>query len=457
MAESKGIQDFTTGNVTGKMLRFAAPLFVSNLLQIIYNTADMVIVSHAAGKAGLSAVSVGGDITNFLTYLAMGFCNAASVVISQYIGAGWNKKLGKLIGSFFSFLAVCSLSLSIVCLFVRVPILNLMNCPPESFDQALKYASTCMAGLIFIYGYNATSAVFRGMGDSKHPFMFISISALMNIVLDVVLVIFLHMGAFGAAIATVFSQAFSFIISSIYLMKHFGDYGIDVHQKGFFRIEGEMLAPLVKLGIPMALKSAAIQFSKVFMNSWINSYGVTVSAMAGIAAKVANISNLFSNCVNTAGSAMVGQNIGAEKYDRVPRIMLTAFTVTLVCNCFLIFFLVFYPNLFFGIFTSDPDVLLIAMEYRPICIVVLLGSAFRALMNSFMNGSGNYKINFVIAILDGLVIRICCGLFFGLVLGLAYRGFWWGDAVAGFTPVWIGGIYYLSGKWKTRKYIIKEG
>ena len=279
----------------------------------------------------------------------------------------------------------------------------------------------------------------------------------MNIVLDVVLVIFLHMGAFGAAIATVFSQAFSFIISSIYLMKHFGDYGIDVHQKGFFRIEGEMLAPLVKLGIPMALKSAAIQFSKVFMNSWINSYGVTVSAMAGIAAKVANISNLFSNCVNTAGSAMVGQNIGAEKYDRVPRIMLTAFTVTLVCNCFLIFFLVFYPNLFFGIFTSDPDVLLIAMEYRPICIVVLLGSAFRALMNSFMNGSGNYKINFVIAILDGLVIRICCGLFFGLVLGLAYRGFWWGDAVAGFTPVWIGGIYYLSGKWKTRKYIIKEG
>ena len=456
MNNGKGIQDFTTGNVTGKMLRFAAPLFVSNLLQIIYNTADMVIVSHAAGAAGLSAVSVGGDITNFMTYLCIGFANASSVVISQYIGAGWHKKLGKLIGTCFSFLGVCAVSLSVICLALRIPILNLMNCPPESFDAALKYATTCMAGLIFIYGYNASSAVLRGLGDSKHPFIFISISALMNIVLDLLLVLRFGMGAFGAAIATVFSQAFSFIVSAVYLKRHFPDYGIETNIREFFHIDMEMLSPLVKLGIPMAIKSAAIQFSKVFLNSWINSYGVTVSAMAGIASKIANISNLFSNCVNTAGSAMIGQNIGAEKYDRVPKIMVTAFSVTFILNAILASVIMLKPYFFFGIFTSDPGVLQVAMEYRPVCMLILLGSAVRALMNSFLNGSGNYKINFVIAILDGFILRMGCGLLFGLVFKMDYIGFWLGDAIAGFTPLWIGGIYYLSGKWKTRKYIIKE-
>lgn len=456
MAKEKGIQDFTQGPITGTLLRFAAPLFVSNVLQVIYNTADMVIVSHAAGKMGLSAVSVGGDICNFMTYFAMGFSNAGAVIISQYIGAGWREKLGRFIGTLFTFLGIIALVISCLCLSLRIPILHLMNCPPESFDQALAYATTCMFGLIFIYGYNAASAVFRGLGDSKHPFIFISISATMNIALDLLLVLKFGMGAFGAAVATVFSQGFSFIISAIYLKRHFGDYGIHITAKEFFSLEPKMLRSVVQLGFPMAIKSGAVQFSKMFMNAWINSYGVTVSAMAGIAAKITNISNLFSNCVNTAGSAMVGQNIGAEKYDRVPRIMVTAFSVTFVINCIISFFDLKFPMQFFGIFTSDPDVLRVAMDFRPIAVLVFMGSAVRALMNSFLNGSGNYKINFIIAILDGFLMRIGCGLLFGLVLGMEYRGFWLGDAVAGFTPLWIGGIYYLSGKWKTRKYIIKE-
>lgn len=456
MAKEKGIQDFTTGPITGTLLRFAAPLFVSNVLQVIYNTADMVIVSHAAGKMGLSAVSVGGDICNFMTYFAMGFSNAGAVIISQYIGAGWKEKLGKFIGTLFTFLAIIAVAISVLCLSFRVPILNLMNCPAESFDQALAYATTCMFGLLFIYGYNAASAVFRGLGDSKHPFIFISLSASMNIVLDLLLVIKFGMGAFGAAVATVFSQGFSFVISMIYLTKHFPDYDIHITAKEFFSLDRTMLASVVQLGFPMAIKSGAVQFSKMFMNAWINSYGVTVSAMAGIAAKITNISNLFSNCVNTAGSAMVGQNIGAEKYDRVPRIMVTAFSVTLAINLVISFFDLKFPMQFFGIFTSDPEVLEVAMVFRPIAVLVFMGSAVRALMNSFLNGSGNYKINFIIAILDGFVMRIGCGLLFGLVLGMGYKGFWLGDAVAGFTPLWIGGIYYLSGKWKTRKYIIKE-
>ena len=211
----------------------------------------------------------------------------------------------------------------------------------------------------------------------------------------------------------------------------------------------------MKLGVPMAIKSASIQFSKLFVNSWINSYGVEVSAMAGIANKFNSISNLFSNSVNTAGASMVGQNIGAKQYKRVPRIMLTAFCVTMTTSALLSLAVILFPTQVFGIFTTEPEVLAIAMEYIPIAVLIFFGSACRAPSNALINGCGHYKINFATAILDGLVLRIGLSVLFGLTLHMEYMGFWLGDALAGFTPLWIGIVYYLSGKWKNETSITK--
>ena len=206
MAKQRFITDFTEGNVPKQLLRFATPLLLANLLQAVYNMADMVIVGRVMGSVGLSAVSVGGDVSGFLTFLAMGFSNAGQVIISQYIGAGQRKKVGGFVGTMFTFLTACSLVLSVICLIFRQGILGLMNTPAASWDEALAYSTVCIAGLFFIYGYNMVSAVLRGMGDSRHPFIFIALAAVMNIVLDIVLVWGLQMGAMGAAIATVFSQ-----------------------------------------------------------------------------------------------------------------------------------------------------------------------------------------------------------------------------------------------------------
>ena len=458
MAKNTALTDFTTGSVSKQLILFSAPLFLSNLLQIVYNMADVVIVSHVVGKVGLSAVSVGGDVSTFLTFLAMGFSSAGQVIISQYIGARQREKLGGCIGTLFSFLFSCAIGLSVVCLLLRKPILRLMNTPELAWDQALDYATVCMVGLVFIYGYNAVSAVVRGMGDSKHPFIFVSVAAIMNIILDVVFVAGFRMGALGAALATVISQGFSFLCSFTFLWRKRRDFGFDVSVRDFLRIDMEYLPSLVKLGVPMAIKSASIQFSKLFVNSWINSYGVDVSAMAGVANKINSISNLVSNSVNTAGSSMVGQNIGAEKYDRVPRIMLTSFAVTMVVSLFLSGMVIFFPEVVFGIFigAEEVEVMTIAMQYRPIAVLIFLGSSCRASMNALLNGGGNYKMNFVTAILDGMIMRIGLSLLFGITLGMEYLGFWLGDALAGFTPLWIGLVYFWSGKWKTRKYIIKE-
>ncbi len=444
-------RDFTTGNIPKQLLIFATPLFLSSLLQVVYNMVDMIIVGQVLGEAGLSAVSIGGDVSNMLLFLGMGFSSAGQVIIAKYIGAGERQRVGKFIANMFSALTVAAAVLSVVCVFFRKPILVLMNTPEEAFTEALNYSTICIVGMVFIYGYNTISAVLRGLGDSKHPFVFISIAAIMNVVLDLVFVLGLSMGAGGAALATVLSQCFSFVACVVFLYRRRDSLGFEIHVGDFFHIDFAMLWELAQLGIPMAIKSASIHFSKLFVNSWINSYGVAVSAFAGIANKVNSISNLLSNSLNTAGSTMVGQNIGAKTYRRVPKILITIACTTLSIAAVLSVLIYAFPEVIFGIFTSEASVMEIAMEYLPIAVLIFFGSACRAPANAIINGSGKTLINFATAIFDGIILRIGLSVLFGLVLNMRYLGFWLGDALAGFTPMFIGIVFYISGKWKTEK------
>lgn len=444
------VKDFTSGNITKQLVVFAWPLFLSNLLQVVYNMVDMIIVGQSLGSAGISAVSVGGDVSHFLTFIAMGFSSAGQVLIARYIGAKQLDKLGRFVGTMFGFLFSCALLLSVVGLVFRSGILSLMNTPAEAFSGALAYSSICMVGLVFIYGYNIVSAVLRGMGDSKHPFVFISIAAVLNLLLDIVFVLGLRMGAGGAALATVISQAVSFIACAVFLTRHKDEFHLNISPRDFLHWDKDMLLALVKLGTPMAIKSASIQISKLFVNSWINSYGIAVSAFAGIANKVSSVSNLVSNALNTAGSTMVGQNIAAGEYGRVKKILVRLGSITLTIAAICSAAIALFPDAVFGIFTSDADVLAIGARYVPIAVLLFFGAAMRAVMNALINGSGHTKINFATAILDGIVLRIGLALLFGLSVGMQHYGFWLGDALAGFTPFWIGLVFYFSGKWKNK-------
>ncbi|MBP3705614.1 MAG: MATE family efflux transporter, partial [Clostridia bacterium] len=389
-SSSTHIKDFTQGNVTKQLIVFAWPLFLSNLLQVVYNMVDMMVVGNVLGKAGISAVSVGGDVSHFLTFIAMGFSSAGQVLIARYIGGGERHKIGRFVGTMSGFLMACAIILSVAGLLLQEKLLTWMNTPQEAFDGAMSYSTVCMAGLVFIYGYNIVSAILRGMGDSKHPFVFISIAAVLNLILDLVFVVGMHMGAGGAALATVISQAVSFISCVVFLARNAKQFELNISLSDFIRWDGEMLGALVKLGAPMAIKSASIQVSKLFVNSWINSYGVAVSAFAGIANKVSSIANLISNAMNTAGSTMVGQNIAAGTFDRVKKIMKQLAVITLTVAAVLSVIICLFPEQIFGIFTdsADTDVLAIAAGYVPIAVLLFFGSALRAVMNALINGSG---------------------------------------------------------------------
>ena len=267
------VTDMTTGNVTKLLLSFAFPLFVSNTLQAVYNIVDMIVVGQYIGGAGMSAVSIGGDILHLLTFVAMGFSSAGQVLIARDVGSGRMDQVQKTIGTMFTFLLSVSLVISFGCYFIRENILQWLNTPAESYAFTLDYTVTCIVGLFFIYGYNIVSAILRGMGDSRRPFMFIAIAATLNIVLDIVFVTGCGMEVFGAALATVIGQAVSFIVSLIYLYRRKESFGFDFKLKSF-RIDSSALRPLVALGVPMAIQSAAVNLSKTVLMAWINMFAI---------------------------------------------------------------------------------------------------------------------------------------------------------------------------------------
>ena len=227
------IRDLTRGPVVSQLFRFALPLLVSNALQALYNLVDMVVVGNYIGASGMSAVSIGGDILHLLTFVAMGFSSAGQVIIARDGGAGRRDDVKKTIGTMFSFLLAASLAIALVCFGLRHSVLRWLNTPAASWQYTMDYMVTCICGLVFIYGYNIVSAILRGMGDSKRPFVFIAIAAVLNTVLDVLFVKYLGMEVFGAALATVIGQGVSFVASIIYLVRHRDSFGFDFKPASF--------------------------------------------------------------------------------------------------------------------------------------------------------------------------------------------------------------------------------
>ena len=343
MKKDTMVTDMTSGNVTKLLLKFAFPLFVSNALQAVYNIVDMIVVGQYIGGAGMSAVSIGGDVLHLLTFIAMGFSSAGQVLIARDVGSKRLEQVQKTIGTMFTFLLSISVLVSVVCYFIRFDILRWINTPAESYQFTMDYTVTCIAGLFFIYGYNIISAILRGMGDSRRPFLFIAIAALLNIVLDIVFVAGCGMEVFGAALATVISQAGSFIISLVYLYRRKESFGFDFKLKSF-RIDPAALKPLVALGVPMAIQSAAINLSKIVLMSWINLFGVVYSALAGVYNKINVMINIVSSSFTTAGSTMVGQNLGAKQYERVSKVMKTVGTCTILVSTIFTFLIVCFQD-----------------------------------------------------------------------------------------------------------------
>ncbi|MBQ9131392.1 MAG: MATE family efflux transporter [Clostridia bacterium] len=455
MSRKEISKDFTKGNIARQLLLFALPFMASNALQVLYSTIDMIIVGMFVGTPGLSAVSQSSQIVNFAAMVCLGFSNAGQILISQALGAGKRKEMNDIIGTLFTALAAFSLVLSAVILLGHGLILEWVNIPAESADMARDYLIICAAGLIFTAGYNMVSAVLRGMGDAKRPFLFIGIASVINLVLDILFTGFFGWGVAGAAWATIIGQAASFLFALYYLYRHREAFGFDF-RKGSFSPNRRYLGMMVKLGTPMAIQSGCINLSMLVVNSMINDVGVVASATFGVGVRIDDIVNKISQGIQYAAMPMISQNIGAGKPERSRQVVYWSWGYSAMMTAFFLVLYVCFGKQLFMIFSDDP--LVHGMSHVFISAILWMFPAFAVMRGSgaFIQGIGNARLCMVLAILDGVVLRIGLSWFFGIFLGWGFYGFVLGYGLAPYGYAIPSMLYFLSGRWQKRRALAEE-
>ncbi len=448
---SKSIsKDLTVGNLWKSVLLFSLPFMASNALQVLYSAIDMVIVGHFVGTAGLSAVSQSSLIVNFAVMVMFGFSNSGQVLISQALGADKKREMSEVIGTLFGFIAAISVVLSAVLLVFCNQILTLIKVPTDAYDMAVEYLVISAWGLVFTAGYNLVSAILRGMGDAKRPLLFIGIASVLNLILDLLFTGLWGWGVAGAAWATIIGQAVAFVFSIFYLYKRREGFGFDFKLKSFkpnFRYLGMMAS----LGVPMAVQSAFINISMLFVNSMVNDVGVVASATFGVGVRIDDVINKISMGIQYAAMPMISQCIGAGKTDRAKKTVWVAIIYSLILTAVFMLLYIFLGKQLFMIFSDDP--LVHAMSGEFISAILWMFPAF-ALMRgtgAFIQGIGSAKLGMVLAILDGVLLRIGLSWLFGIGLGFGFYGFVLGYGLAPYGYAIPSLIYFLSGIWNKRK------
>lgn len=442
--------DLTEGSVGARLFRFSVPFMLANLLQTVYNMVDMVVVGHFVGADGLSAVSTCGELIQLYTFIAIGFGGAGQTMIGQFVGAKDRERVSRTIGTVFTVLMLMALGITLFCFATVNWQLGLINLPAEAAESGRAYLLVCAAGMVFIFGYNLISSILRGMGDSRHPLLFIAVASVVNLILDLLFVPVLKLGAMGAALATVLGQGVAFGWALVFLYRRRADFGFDFKPVRFIP-HADVLGTLLRLGIPMAAQGALISVSMLYVCSMLNAFGVAASAANGIQLKLANITRIVTTAMCTAASAMIAQCVGAGKQERVKSVFWWDLIISMAAALAFGVVLLLLPRQIFGLFNTEEAVLAYASVYAMFGLFDCIGNAMRSPCNALVNGTGAALLGLTASIIDGVLCRIGFSILFGNVLGMGVAGYWLGSTLAGYVSVVILAPFFLTGAWKRKK------
>lgn len=444
------------GNVLSKLVKFAMPILLANILQMLYSLVDTFIVGRIVGSVGISAVTIGSQVSMIFNCIGMGFANGAQVVISQLKGAEDRDGLKSAIGSLLSVSAIIGIVVGTIGVVFAGPVLQLMNTQAEVWDQAMDYMIISSAGIIFVFLYNAISCVMRGLGDSTRPLIFVAVASVINIVLDYIFVGPLGMGAGGAALATILAQGLSAAFGIIYLYRRRDRFVFDFRLSSF-AIRAKWLKELSRMGIPQIIQMGAISFSMMYVLAMVNIYGVVATATVGVSNKIMNIFTMPYHSTQAAANTMAGQSAGAGKYDRVNKVV----GITLVINIVILILssvIVFlFGRQMVGFFDSDPEVIAYGYIYLKIQLVCLAGHTMFCTFNATCLGIGNSILSTVAFLMDGVVGRLALCVLSVYVFDWGLIGIFWSNSVPACLCGIILTIYYLSGKWRTFRSATLKG
>ncbi len=442
-------KDLTQGSVVKQLLRFAIPFMLSNLLQALYSVADMVIVGQFCGKVGITGVSIGSQINILVTGAAMGLSIGGTVMIAQYGGQKRFDQQRKTIGNVTTLYLILSVIVTAVMLTVGRGLLVVLNTPQSAFTEAENYYNICMAGTVFMFLYNAISGVLRGMGDSKRPLWFVLIAAVTNIVLDLLLVGKFHMRAAGAAWATITAQALSVIISLIYLARNnfFSGYTLED-----FKIEGQKLRSLVKIGLPSSVQSLVVSLSFLTLTALVNSLpnAEIASACQGIGGKINSFAILPALAISSAISSMAGQNIGAGEFKRAKKTMYVGMVMAFAISAVVFALVNLFPEFMIRLFDTEPELLEVGVPYLHWLTFDYLLVAIAFCINGLAIAAGSTHIALINAFFSSIFIRVPLAYLLVNMFGLGFNGVGMAMGFATVGSIVIGFIYVRSGKWKKR-------
>ncbi len=439
--------DLTQGGIFRSLVKYAAPLALANILQAMYGLVDTIVAGRYIGPEALSGLTNATAVTGMVTQIITGLCMGGGILIGQYYGAREREDTHRASATLFFGSLLVGLGVSALLVLASRWALRLLGAP--ALDEADVYLRTCGMGFIFVAGYNGASAALRAVGNARAPLVCVAATAGANIVLDILFVAGLGMGVFGAALATVISQAVCFVLSAAFLLRAPDVFGVRLKR---LYMDRAMLRAELKLGLPCAVQMSVASLSWLSVTFLINGYGVAVSAGNGVSNRIKEFCQLFTVSMCSATSGMIAQNIGAGRFDRARETLYSAMKITVIASLVIIGLTEALAPWLVRLFTSDAATASAAVRNLRFEIVGQVFYASFLVYHGLMLGAGDTWFVFFSSFINCILMRVALGILFNFLWGL--DGLYIACMVAPASSVPFGLWYERSNRW--RKTIIKD-
>ena len=445
MSQRLGNRDLTKGAVWKVILRFAFPLLIGNLLQQLYNVTDSIIVGQFLGKQALAAVSASFFIYYFVISLVIGIGSGTSIVISQFFGAKQFDKVQRAFSSFFIFMLGAGIFLSIVGIIFAQPMFQLTNTPEDVIPSAVTYFRIYVGGTFLFVTFNSIISILRGVGESVRPMLFILLTTLLNVTLDLTFIVYFHWGIEGAAYATIIAQGIGMCVGLGYVNNKHPVLSI---KKKDMLFDMSLFKESLRIGLPTSVQQCAISLGLIALLGIVNSFGTDTLTAYGAAGKIDTIIIQAVLTLSGALAAFCGQNIGARQMGRVRKGVRFTMLVNVLLSALTFTVIYFFSDQMMRAFTNDTEVIAIGREY-----LLIMGGFFVVhgglnVFNGALRGAGATFFPMLVSITCLWLIRIPLAYQFSLLWGRI--GIWWGIGISlciGLTATY---IYYRLGHWKNK-------
>ncbi|MFH1121296.1 MAG: MATE family efflux transporter [Bacteroidota bacterium] len=442
------MRDLTNGRPGKLILQFATPMLIGNVFQQLYNVTDSIIVGRFLGKEALAAVGASFPLIFMLISFVIGIASGSTIVISQYFGARDLAKVRRSVDTMYIYLFFASLLITVFGIIFSGPVFRLIRLPEEVIPQASLYMNVYLTGTLFFFGFNGTSAVLRGLGDSKTPLYFLVISTITNIVFDLLFVIVFKWGIAGAAWATVLSQAGAFITLVLYLnRKH------ELMNLSWRKLEWDksIFLQSIRIGVPTGFQQTFVSLGMLALLRIVNDYGTDTVAAYSVAGRIDGLASLPAMNFGQALSTYTGQNIGANKIRRVKEGLIATLNMSVITAVVTSVLVMGFRYPLMALFTNDPGVIAIGGRYLLIVggFYIMFSSMF--VIGGVMRGAGDTLIPMFITLFSLWIIRIPFAWILSHKIGV--DGIWWAIPIAWFFGMSFSYVYYRTGKWKLKTVV----